>query len=280
MFFLETLGNTDTINLPDPQIELAESMIKIKKPIILVYYGGRPRIITDIVESIDGVILAFLPGNKGGEAVADIIFGDYNPNGKLPITYPRVTNGFITYDFKPSENFDVNIPENQWLFPFGHGLSYTSFEYSNLRLDKYFIDFTKGETNLTVSVDIENTGELAGKHTVILYINDEYASIARPAKQVRGFKKVYLKANEKTSVSFVLDVKEHLSFIDQSNKLTLESGYFNVYVDDLKTKFQLKLPQHSVHLDSSYSNTLKFNFGAWFFSIYAWVFSSNTVFNF
>ena len=154
---------------------------------VLLTLGGRPRIITSIAERASGVILGFLPGMEGGEAIADILYGDYNPNGKLPITYPRNTNGITPYDYKPIESFEQNTYNP--LYPFGHGLSYTTFATSGLKIEKDKISM--GE-NIKVTVNVKNTGTLKGKEAVLLYINDVAASVTRPNKQLKAFKKVEL----------------------------------------------------------------------------------------
>jgi beta-glucosidase len=159
--YTETVGNIDTLNLDQAQINLANAMISTGKPVILVTLGGRPRIITAIAEQVQGVILGFLPGMEGGEAIADILYGDYNPDGKLPISYPRCTNDSVMYDHKPIESFDLNAYKP--LYPFGHGLSYTTFHTSGLKVEKDTINL--GE-NITITVTVKNTGSLKGKETV------------------------------------------------------------------------------------------------------------------
>ena len=238
--YTETPGNIYSMLLPDHQYTLAKRLFELNKPVIVVYFGGRPRIITDIDRNASAVIIGLLPGNKGGEAIADIIAGDYNPNGRLPITYPKVPNGFITYDYKPLEKFDVNIPENQILYSFGHGLSYTSFEYSNLKLDKLNID-DDNDAKLTISVDVRNVGKYEGKETVLLFIRDEVGSVSRPVKQLKGFEKINLKPGEMKTVKFVLNVHDDLSFIGINNKRIVEAGFFKVYVDKLDARFSYKV---------------------------------------
>jgi len=186
-----------------------------------------------------------LKGNKGADAIAEIIFGDYNPNGKLPITYPLNTNGITTYDYKPLESFDTNKYEN--LYPFGHGLSYTKFNYSNLRLNAKEV---MSPDSIQVSVNVKNIGTTSGKETVILYLNDEFASNSRPIKQLKGFKKVYLNPNQETTVTFVI-TNHDMSFINQYNKRIVEPGHFNVYVDHLEERFLLKVAETTTTTVSS-----------------------------
>ena len=248
--YAEQFGNIDSMLLPDHQYTLANRLFDLNKTVIAVYFGGRPRIITDIDRRASSVILGLLPGNRGGEAIAEIIFGDYNPNGRLPITYPKVQNGFMTYDHKPLENFDLNIPDKKILYPFGHGLSYTSFEYSNLKLDKLNID--DENENLTVSVDVRNVGKFEGKETVLLFVRDEVASVSRPVKQLKGFEKISLKSGDMKTVKFVLNMHDHLSFIDINNKLVVEPGFFKIFVNKLETRFsyKVKLVKNNVNIIS------------------------------
>lgn len=131
------------------------------------------------MDQVKAVLIAFLPGNRGGEAIADIIFGDYNPSGKLPITYPRNVNGQTNYDLRPIDQFEMNKKEE--LYPFGFGLSYTSFKYSDLRLSSNSID---RNDRLDVTFKIKNTGNRIGQEVAILYLNDHVATISRPIKQV------------------------------------------------------------------------------------------------
>jgi beta-glucosidase len=184
------------------------------------------------------IFKGFLPGNRGGEAISDILFGDTNPSGKMPITYPKNTNGFITFDHKPAEDPD----DNQSLYPFGFGLSYTKFLYSNLLLDKNVLNGSSSDVNITVKVTVTNVGKVEGKEAVILYLNDEVASVTRPVKQVQGFAKINLMPKETRVVEFVLNLNEDLSFIAISgtqSKRVVEAGFFTVFIENLKTRFQV-----------------------------------------
>ncbi|WP_262964754.1 glycoside hydrolase family 3 N-terminal domain-containing protein [Methylobacter psychrophilus] len=231
--YTETAGNIDSLNLDQAQINLANAMIATGKPVILVTLGGRPRIITAIAEQVPGVILGFLPGMEGGIAIADILYGDYNPDGKLPITYPRDTNGFTPYDYKPMESFEENIFNP--LYPFGHGLSYTTFETSGLKTEKDKI--TSGE-NITVTVTVKNTGLLKGKETVLLYVNDVAASVTRPNKQLKAFKKIELNPGQAENLSFTLTPHD-LSFIGVDLKRIVEPGGFKVMVGNETANFSV-----------------------------------------
>jgi beta-glucosidase len=234
--YTETPGNINSLFLNQEQYDLADALFQTKKPVIVVYLGGRPRVITEIVNKAQAVIFGFLPGNRGGEAIADVIFGDYNPNGRLPITFPLSPNGFITYDRKPLE---VYVDESDPLafsqggyinlYPYAHGLSYTNYSYSNLKLSPNTIDSPKGQVD--VSIDVTNIGDRDGKETVILYLNDEFGSVSRPVREVKGFKKVSLKAKETQTVQFTLK-NEDFSFINRENKRVVEGGAFHVYFNN------------------------------------------------
>lgn len=232
--YCESPGNIYDLELPEAQLNLVSEISKTGKPIILVMLEGRPRLITDIVDKTSAVVLGFLPGMEGGNAIADILFGDANPSGKLPITYPKHTNGFTTYDYKPIENFDGNKYDPLW--PFGYGLSYTTFEYSNLRLSESEIT-VNGE--IEVSIDVKNTGKIVGKEVVQLYISDLFGSVSRPNKQLKGFEKIELKPDELKTVKFKIN-KDQLSFIGLENKRIVEPGEFMVSIGTYTATFWLK----------------------------------------
>ncbi|MBX2976831.1 MAG: glycoside hydrolase family 3 C-terminal domain-containing protein [Ignavibacteriaceae bacterium] len=232
--YCETPGNIDDLNLDHAQIELATHLIKTGKPVITVLVEGRPRVIKSIAEKSKAVLVAFLPGMEGGVATADILFGDANPSGKLPVTYPKGPNDIVHYDYKPLEFFDANAYTPQWSF--GHGLSYTTFEYSDLKLAKNVI--SKNE-DLTVTVKVTNTGKREGKEAVLLFLTDLYGSVSRPNKQLQGFEKINLKPAETKEVSFTIK-PEQLSFIGRDNKRITEAGDFVITVGNLKSEFKLK----------------------------------------
>jgi beta-glucosidase len=171
---------------------------------------------------------------EGGNALADIIFGDYSPGGKLPVSYPKYPNGNTTYDYKPLEKFDTNEYDPQWAF--GYGLSYSSFGYSNLKLDQKEI---KEADVLGVSVDVTNTGKVESSEVVQLYLCDLYGSVSRPNKQLKGYEKVLMKPGETKTINFKIN-KDHLSFIGRDNKRIVEPGEFEVMINNLKDKFVLK----------------------------------------
>jgi beta-glucosidase len=231
--YTETLGNIESLTLQPAQMKLANAVMATGKPVILLMLGGRPRIITPIAEQTAGVLLGFLPGMEGGEAIADILMGDYNPNGKLPISYPRNTNGITLYDYKPIESFEPNAYNP--LYPFGHGLSYTSFATSALTIEKSRINANE---TLTVTVDVKNTGLSKGKETVLLYLHDVAASVTRPNKQLKAFKKVELEPEQTQKLSFTLTPQD-LSFIGVDLKRIVEPGDFEVMVGKETVKFSV-----------------------------------------
>ncbi|MGR8935286.1 MAG: glycoside hydrolase family 3 N-terminal domain-containing protein [Gammaproteobacteria bacterium] len=231
--YTETPGNIDSLQLEAAQLELAEALIATGKPVVLLMLEGRPRIITSIAERVPAVILGFLPGMEGGEAIADIVYGDYNPSGKLPISYPRNSNGIVLYDHKPSEAFDLN--QYHPLYPFGHGLSYTTFQTSALKVAKAQIST---QENVEVSVNVKNTGGSKGQETVLLYLSDDVASVTRPVKQLKGFQKIELQPGEEKSLHFTLTPYD-LSFIGADMQRIVEPGEFKVTIGDESAGFTL-----------------------------------------
>ncbi len=228
--YCETPGNMDDLNLSANQKELVKALAATGKPIILVLNEGRPRIIGDIEPLVNAVVDVMLPSNYGGDALAALIAGDENFSGKLPFTYSKHINSLHTYDYKVSEhretmegsyNYDA-IMDVQW--PFGFGLSYTSFEYSNLNVDR---DSFKAGDVIKVSVDVKNTGSRAGKEAVLLYSSDLVASLIPDVKRLRGFEKIALEVGETKTVTFNLPAKE-LAFVGADGKWRLEKGDFRL----------------------------------------------------
>lgn len=232
--YCESPGNIYDLKLNEVQLNLVTEISKTGKPIILIMLQGRTRVITEIVDKTSAVVLGFLPGMEGGNAIADVLFGDANPSGKLPITYPKNVNGFTTYDHKPLEDFDGNRFDPLWTF--GYGLSYTSFDYSNLRLNSN--EITVNDV-LEVSIDVKNKGKLSGKEVVQLFLSDLYGSVSRPNKQLKGFEKIELMPGETKTVTFKIN-KDHLSFIGLDNKRIVEPGEFLITVGSNTAKFTLK----------------------------------------
>jgi len=236
--YCETPGNITDLTIGAPQIKLAEALKATGKPIVLVLVEGRPRIINRIADSANAILMAYNPSHEGGTAIADVLFGDVNPSGRLPYTYPRTANGLINYDHKPFETENTSFGNMAFnpQFGFGDGLSYTTFAYSDLKLGK---DTISANEELPVSVTVKNTGNRAGKESVLVYVSDLVASISPPGRRLRRFAKVNLEAGQSKTLTFKLR-REDLSFIGTDNKPTLEPGDFEVKVGGLSQKFTLK----------------------------------------
>ena len=226
--YTETPGNLNDLWLSKNQRDLVKELAKTGKPIVMVLNEGRPRLIADIEPLAKAVVDILIPGNYGGDALANLLAGDANFSAKMPYTYPREINSLNTYDYKVSEevgtmagayNYDAKV-SLQW--PFGYGISYTTYEYSNLKVDKS--KFTAADV-LTVSVDVKNTGAKAGKEAVLLYSSDLVASIVPDNKRLRDFTKIELQPGETKTVTFSLPAKS-LAFVGADGRWTLEEGDF------------------------------------------------------
>ena len=235
--YTETPGNTNDLSLSDNQIALANALIQTGKPVIFILNEGRPRIIRRIEPGAAAILDVYLPSNYGADALADILTGDVNPSGKLPITYPRNTNDLVGYIHKPSEGSgNPQGGETSPQYPFGFGLSYTNFSYSNLAINK--TNFGTDES-ATISVTVTNTGSKPGKEVVQLFISDLIASALTPdVKRLRRFDKVMLNAGESKTIEFKIPVKE-LAFVAPDNKKHLEQGDFKVVVGNLSASFNV-----------------------------------------
>ncbi len=232
--YCESPGNINDLELEAAQIKLVDELSKLNKPIVVLMIEGRPRIIRKIADKVDAILIAMLPGMRGGDAIAKIVSGESVPSGKLPFTYPKYPATLFHYDIKPIEQTNDLKYDPQWKF--GYGLSYTSFEYSNLKVDKKII--SKKE-NINVTVDVKNIGKVTALESVQLFLCDLYGSVSRPVKQLRGFEKISLQPGETKSVSFTLH-PDALSFIGRENTRIIEAGDFVIYVSNLEQKFTLK----------------------------------------
>lgn len=235
--YAETPGNITDLTLGEAQLRLAEAIEATGKPVVLVLVEGRPRVINRIADRMQAILMAYNPSNEGGTAIADVLFGDYTPSGKLPFTYPRTANGFITYDHKLFETEETSFGNMAFKpqFEFGHGLSYTTFTYSNLKLAQKTMAMN-GQMN--VSLTVTNTGPRAGKETVILYVRDVVATVAPQGKRVKRFAKIYLEPGQSRALTFTLR-RNDLSFIGADDKPAVEPGDFEVIVGKLTDKFTL-----------------------------------------
>jgi beta-glucosidase len=237
------------IGLPGVQQELLEEVYKVNKNVILVLMNGRPLAISWAAENLPAIVETWHLGTRSGDAIADVLFGEYNPSGKLPMSFPRnvgqVPIYYNHYNTGRPGNGEGNVfwshysdVENTPLYPFGYGLSYSQFKYSDLKVDD------SNAKEIKVSVNIKNTSNVDGEEVVQLYIHDKFASVARPVKELKGFEKVLIKANSTATVSFVLTEKE-LGFYDNNGKFIVENGEFDLLVgtnsqEGIKGSFELK----------------------------------------
>jgi beta-glucosidase len=231
-----------TLDLPADQQEFIKEIYKANPKTIVVLIAGSSLAINWIQENIPGIINAWYPGEQGGNAIADVLFGDYNPAGRLPLTYYKSTE-----DLPPFDDYEVFNGRTYMyfakkpLYAFGYGLSYTGFSYSDIRVDKP--SMFKGDT-IKISVDIKNSGKYDGDEVVQLYLQQQEASVKMPVKQLKAFKRISLKKDEITTVSFVL-CKKDLSYWDDKNEFVMDSGEFNVQVgassDDIRQEITFKV---------------------------------------
>ncbi|MFM7768994.1 MAG: glycoside hydrolase family 3 C-terminal domain-containing protein, partial [Bacteroidota bacterium] len=229
----EIPGNITDMNLSLAQKELVKAMHKTGKPVVLVMCEARPLLISDIENLCGAIVQSYQPGDFGGEAIANVIFGRVNPSGKLPYTYPKYHLGTHTYDHKYTETFDINFGNNgfqpQW--EFGHGLSYSKIEYSSLKC-------VVGES-VEVEVTLHNTSNRVAKESVLLFVTDEVASVTPSVKKLKAFSKVELQPNEKLKVKFNLS-KSDFEFIGKNAMPVFEPGYFQLHISNLTERIELK----------------------------------------
>lgn len=232
--YTETPGNLTDLWLSENQRNLVKALAQTGKPVILVLNEGRPRLIADIEPLAQGIINILIPGNMGGDALANLVSGKSNFSGKMPYTYPKEINSLANYDFKKSEEvgtmegaYDYNAKiTQQW--GFGYGLSYTSYRYSNLKVSQS--DFRHGDI-IKVSVDVKNTGKVAGKESVLLFSSDLIASVVPDGRRLRAFDKVELQPGETKTMTFELKADD-LSFVGWNGKWRLEEGDFKLMIAD------------------------------------------------
>lgn len=235
--YTETPGNLTDLWLSENQRNLVKELAKTGKPVVLVLNEGRPRLIADIEPLAQGIIDILIPGNMGGDALANLVSGKSNFSGKMPYTYPKEINSLANYDFKKSEEvgtmegaYDYNARiTQQW--GFGYGLSYTSYKYSNLKVSQS--DFRHGDI-IKVSVDVKNTGKVAGKESVLLFSSDLIASMVPDGRRLRAFDKVELQPGETKTMTFELKADD-LAFVDWNGKWRLEEGDFKLMIADQST---------------------------------------------
>ena len=243
--YTETPGNLTDLWLSENQRNLVKELAKTGKPVVLVLNEGRPRLIADIEPLAQGIIDILIPGNMGGDALANLVSGKSNFSGKMPYTYPKEINSLANYDFKKSEEvgtmegaYDYNAKiTQQW--GFGYGLSYTSYKYSNLKVSQS--DFRHGDI-IKVSVDVKNTGKVAGKESVLLFSSDLIASMVPDGRRLRAFDKVELQPGETKTVTFNLNADD-LAFVGYDGKWVLEEGDFKLMIADQSA---------DIHCDKTY----------------------------
>ena len=235
------------LGLPGVQQELLEAIYKVNKNIVLVLNNGRPLVLNWHQEHLPAIVEAWQLGTQSGNAIAQVLYGDYNPSGKLPMSFPRAVGQIpIYYNYKNTGRPTLPAPgkvfwshyqdvENSPLYPFGYGLSYTTFEYSNLQAQAV------SDKEVNVSVTLKNSGKLTGKEVVQLYIRDHYASVTRPVRELKGFELVSLEPNESKEISFTLTEKE-LGFYNNQGDFVLEPGDFSIFVGgDSNAKLETKI---------------------------------------
>lgn len=245
----ESSSRTD-IGIPQVQKDLLQALLKTGKPVVLVLFTGRPLTLVEENETVPAILNVWFPGSEAGLSISDVLFGDVNPSGKLTATFPRnVGQVPLFYNHKNTgrplgnkegkfEKFKTNYLDvrNEPLYPFGYGLSYTSFDYSNLKLDKTSINM---DGEISVSVDVTNSGDYDGKEVVQLYVRDVVGSVTRPVKELKGFKKVNIKKGETKTVTFNLSV-EDLKFYNYDLDFVAEPGIFQVFVGTDSTTEMMK----------------------------------------
>jgi beta-glucosidase len=235
--YAEGVGDIADLTLPEPQLRLVQAIQATGTPTVLVLVEGRPRIIRPLVDAARGIVMAYWPGMHGGEAIAEVLFGETNPSGKLPFTYPAHPNELVTYDHKFTETLSPRFEGQgfrpQW--PFGFGLSYTTFAYSGLRLGAERMD---AAGRMTVQVTVANTGGRAGEETVLLFTRQHFASTTPYTRRLRAFQKVALQPGESRTVTFTL-AADDLRHVGRDGRMVLEPGAIDVMVGGLTATFQV-----------------------------------------
>ncbi len=230
------LGDRDSLDLLGRQNDLVKAIVETGKPVIVVLIGGRALSINYIAEKVPAILEGWYLGQETGAAVADVLFGDYNPAGKLPITIPRNVGQVPNYYYqKPTGRRGYLFSNKDPLFAFGHGLSYTTFKYANLRVSP---DKTGPQGQATVTVEVTNTGKMAGDEIVQMYIRDEVSSLTRPIKELKGFTRIHLAPGETKTVQFPI-TPEKLSFLNEDMKRVVEPGTFSIMVGPSSRSEQL-----------------------------------------
>ncbi|MFK7824141.1 MAG: beta-glucosidase BglX [Oligoflexales bacterium] len=262
------------IGIPGVQEDLLKRLKPLGKPIVVVLFNGRPLVLTDLVENADTILEAWLPGTQGGNGIADVLFGDYNPAGKLSMSFPYAAGQIPVYYAQkntgrpytdPSQRYQsryIDIP-NEPLFPFGFGLSYTEFEYGPLSVDKSRIS---GSETLKLKVSISNIGPYDGEEVVQLYVRDKQASITRPVKELKGFQKVFIRSGESKQVEFTIS-RDQLSFIGQNLKLIVEAGKFELMIGPNSSELNVVTMEYMGEGEANVQPAQS----SWFFKQIVWI---------
>jgi beta-glucosidase len=242
------LGETDkevgegkdrqNLNLKPKDIEMLQAAAQSGKPFVSVLLNGRPLVFTPVANNSAAILEAWFPGESGGDAITDVLFGDYNPSGKLTVSFPKYQGQLpVYYSKKPSSMRNYTDGNGEPLYPFGHGLSYSTFDYSNLKITPANPKITD---RITVAVDIKNTSAVDGTETVQLYVRDKIASVTTPIKALKGFSQVFLKAGETKTVTMLIQPEEHLWLINQKMKRVVEPGEFEFMIGTSSSDIKLK----------------------------------------
>jgi beta-glucosidase len=233
--YAETAGNIRDLALPDAQRTLIRRITATGTPVVLVLIQGRPRTLGDAHEGADAILTAYNPGPEGGQALMEVIYGDVNPSGHLPYTYPATSTGFALYDYKPSERLgaDFGMEGADPLFAFGDGLSYTSFDYETMQVSPARVSTSDMQAGATVdvTVTVTNSGERRGKDVVQLYVSDLVASVTPAARRLKQFAKVDLAPGESETLTFTL-TQDDLSFVGRDQESIIEAGEFEIHIED------------------------------------------------
>lgn len=234
-------GDRSKIELPRCQLETLKAMYETKTPVVFVLLAGSSISFEGLDDNVDAILTGFYPGQRGGDAVASVLFGDYNPGGRLPVTFYSSTDelgDFQQYDMAGGKGKTYRYYKGKALYPFGHGLSYTTFEYSDMKLDHSTID---GDDRFTVSAKIKNTGDRDGEEVVQLYVRDIESAKTMPIKQLRGFERIELKKGEQKEVFFELNAAKDLCYYNRLlQKYTVESGEFEIQIGASSSDIRLK----------------------------------------
>ena len=241
-------ADINSLDFPKAQQNLVKQLSKSGKPIVVVTTTARPRIMREIEPLMNGILIAYLPGDEGGKAISETLFGLNNPSGKLPFTYPKYQGINISYDHKHTEKtnrflgqtsslseYEAKFKGLVYQWDFGYGLSYSKFSYSNLKLDKK--KYSKLDT-IKIDITIENLSEIGGNEVIQVYCSDLVASITPSVKRLRGFKKLYLKANQSRTIKLFIPINE-LAFVGKENKWITESGEFILSIGNKKINFEI-----------------------------------------